>query len=69
MAGMPARGRPTKPLTLTEDERAVLERWSRRGRTAQSLALRSKIVLGCANARRLSAPPRQAGGQHLALAA
>jgi transposase len=49
MAGMPAIGRPKTPLVLTEDERTVLERWSRRGRTAQSLALRSKIVLGCAD--------------------
>ena len=39
---MSAIGRPKSPLVLTEEERAVLERWSRRGRTAQSLALRSK---------------------------
>jgi hypothetical protein len=43
-----SRGRRTTPLLLTDEERTVLERWSRRGRTAQSLALRSKIVLGCA---------------------
>jgi hypothetical protein len=37
MAGMSAIGRPKTPLVLTEEERTVLERWSRRGRTAQSL--------------------------------
>ena len=42
------RGRPKTPLVLSEDERTTLERWSRRGSTAQALALRSKIVLGCA---------------------
>ena len=42
------RGRPTTPVVLSEDERTVLERWARRGSTAQSLALRSRIVLACA---------------------
>ena len=41
-------GRPKAPLTLTDDERAVLERWARRPKSAQALALRSKIVLACA---------------------
>jgi transposase len=36
-------------LELTEDERAQLVGWSRRARSAQSLALRSKIVLACAD--------------------
>lgn len=35
-------------LVLTEDERAVLERYVRRGTTAQRLALRAQIVLLCA---------------------
>jgi transposase len=35
-------------LALTEDERAVLERYVRRGTTAQRLALRAQIVLLCA---------------------
>jgi FixJ family two-component response regulator len=38
-------------LVLTEEERAVLKWWSRRGRAAKSLALRSMIVLGCADGR------------------
>jgi transposase len=33
---------------LSDDEREQLLRWSRRARSAQSLALRSKIVLACA---------------------
>src|SRR5215467_11870496 len=61
IAGMPATGRPKVPLALTEDERAVLERWSRRGRTAQSLALRSKIVLGCADGKSNNDVARQVG--------
>jgi transposase len=35
-------------LELAEDEREQLLRWSRRAKSAQSLALRSKIVLACA---------------------
>jgi transposase len=45
---MAGTGRPKAPLTLTDDERAVLERWARRPKSAQALALRSKIVLACA---------------------
>jgi transposase len=37
-----------KPLTVTDDERAKLEAWVRRPRTAQRLALRSRIVLAAA---------------------
>src|ERR671930_443242 len=42
------RGRPKAPLVLTDDERQTLQRWSRRAKTAQALALRCKIVLACA---------------------
>ncbi|HUY08362.1 MAG TPA: helix-turn-helix domain-containing protein, partial [Candidatus Dormibacteraeota bacterium] len=42
------RGRPTPPLTLTDQERTLLEQWSRRRSTAQALALRSRIVLAAA---------------------
>jgi transposase len=41
-------GRPKAVLELAEDEREQLLRWSRRAKSAQSLALRSKIVLACA---------------------
>ena len=36
------------PLDLTDDERQTLEEWSRRRKTAQALAQRSRIVLACA---------------------
>ena len=36
------------PLTLSDGERETLLRWSRRRTTAQALALRSRIVLRCA---------------------
>jgi transposase len=35
-------------LTLSPGEREALERWSRRPKTAQALAQRARIVLGCA---------------------
>lgn len=37
-----------RALTLTTTERKVLERWSRASATPQSLALRARIVLACA---------------------
>ncbi|RZU75933.1 RpiR family transcriptional regulator [Micromonospora kangleipakensis] len=46
---MPRTGRPTPPLTLTDEERATLTRWSRRAKTAQVLAMRSRIILACAD--------------------
>jgi transposase len=36
------------PLELSDEERRVLTGWSRRRTTAQALALRSRIVLSCA---------------------
>ncbi len=45
---MARTGRPKTELTLAEDERAQLVRWSRRAKSSQALALRSKIVLACA---------------------
>jgi transposase len=45
---MARTGRPKAPLVLTDGERAQLVRWSRRSKSAQSLALRSRIVLACA---------------------
>jgi hypothetical protein len=45
---MAERGRPKAPLVLTGEERQTLQRWTRRAKTAQALALRAKIVLACA---------------------
>ena len=41
-------GRPKADLVLTDAERDQLQRWSRRARSAQALALRARIVLACA---------------------
>ena len=41
-------GRPKAELTLADDERAQLVSWARRAKSAQALALRSKIVLASA---------------------
>jgi len=37
-----------EPVVLSDDERATLERWARRPKSAQALALRCRIVLACA---------------------
>ena len=42
------RGRPKEPLVVSEEQRSELERLARRQKTAQSLALRARIVLVCA---------------------
>jgi hypothetical protein len=36
-------GRPIPVLTLTDEERAMLERWARRPTTAQALAQRARV--------------------------
>jgi transposase len=46
---MPRSGRPKAELTLTAEEREQLTRDARRATSAQALALRSKIVLACAD--------------------
>ena len=43
------------PLVLTDEERQVLEGWARRRKTAQALALRSRVVLACADGAAVSA--------------
>jgi transposase len=46
---MAHRGTPKAVLELTVDERETLERWARRPKSAQALALRCRIVLACAD--------------------
>jgi transposase len=41
-------GRPKAALVLTVEQRAELERWTRRRTTGQALAMRARVVLGCA---------------------
>lgn len=62
------RGRPKKPLELTEDERRTLTAWASRPKSSQRLALRSNIVLACAEgihntevAQRLGVTPTTVG--------
>jgi transposase len=45
---MAGRGRPKAPLVLSDDERETLVRWARRAKSSQALAVRCRIVLGCA---------------------
>ena len=45
---MGQRGRPKADLALTDEERVTLRGWARRAKSAQALALRSRIVLACA---------------------
>jgi transposase len=45
---MSSRGPKPVEIALSEGEREQLERWARRPKSAQALALRSRIVLGCA---------------------
>jgi len=45
---MSRTGRPKPVLVLSEQEREQLLRWSRRRKSSQALALRSRVVLACA---------------------
>jgi len=45
---MPRTGRPTPAIELSDTEQQTLQRWARRHTSAQALALRSRIVLACA---------------------
>ena len=49
LADRPRSGRPKAGLSLSEEERDKLQRWARRAKSTQALALRSKIVLACAD--------------------
>jgi len=48
---MARRGRPTVEIKLSGNERKTLQRWARRHSSAQSLALRCRIVMACAEGR------------------
>ena len=45
---MAQKGFPAPQIELTDDDRQVLARWSRRRKTAQALAQRARIVLAAA---------------------
>jgi transposase len=48
-------------MSLTAEERETLERWARRPTTAQALAQRARIVLGCATGKDNGVVAREAG--------
>jgi len=48
---MARTGRPKAELTLSDSERATLQRWARRAKSSQILALRARIILSCAEGR------------------
>jgi len=58
---MAQRGPALAELHLSDDERAQLERWVRRRKTAQDLVLRSRIVLECATGASNSEVSRRLG--------
>lgn len=49
------------PVVLSDEERSVLAGWSRRRKTAQALALRSRIVLRCAEGATIGEVAREVG--------
>ena len=46
---MARTGRPRAVVELADQERVTLQRWARRAKSSQVLAMRSKIVLACAD--------------------
>lgn len=46
-------------LTITDEEREVLERWLSRSKTSQALAMRARIVLAAAEGKSNSAVSRE----------
>jgi transposase len=55
------RGPKLPELALTDDERATLQRWARRAKSSQALALRCRIVLACASGASNAAVATQLG--------
>jgi transposase len=49
------------PAVLSDEERSVLAGWVRRGKTSQVLALRSRIVVRCAEGGTLGEVAREVG--------
>jgi transposase len=62
----PRPGRPKAGLELTDAERAQLEQWARRAKSAQALAQRARIVLACAGGKDNKAVAAELGiGEHM----
>ena len=56
-----ARGMLSKPIVLSKEERETLERWVRRPKTAQALALRARIILACGESKSNAAVAQEVG--------
>ena len=62
----PRPGRPKAGLELADAERAQLEQWARRAKSAQALARRAKIVLACADGKDNTQVAAEMGiGEHM----
>jgi transposase len=62
----PRPGRPKAGLELTDAERAQLEQWARRAKSAQALARRARIVLACGGGKDNKAVAAELGiGEHM----
>jgi transposase len=64
---MGSRGRPKALLVLTGEERDTLQRWARRPTSTQSLALRSRIVLRCADGEDNKTVAKALGTSHVSV--
>jgi len=61
-------GRPTVAIELSDDERETLQRWTRRHSSSQALALRSRIVLACADGKTNTAIAAELGCNQVTVA-
>ena len=61
---MGTRGRPAAEVTLSVTERETLQRWGRRHKSSQALALRCAIVLACAEGNTNNAIAADLGCSH-----
>jgi transposase len=68
LVDLPRAGRPKSELVISEADRAVLERYVRRGKVSQRLALRSRIILACEGGRSNSEVAQHVGANHSTVA-
>jgi transposase len=61
-------GRPTVKIELDDQERDTLQRWARRHSSSQALALRSRIVLACAQGKTNTAIAAELGCNQVTVA-
>ncbi len=55
------RGKVATAITVSAQEQEILERWTRRPKTAQALATRARIILACAEGRGNYVVAKEAG--------